>query len=97
MQWFHHHLVIWKEYRCLRMSLKRMRCLKRSFHNTVYMMKEHPSYGDSILKKYIVNDSTETLMERFSLLQNCNSKYLLKYHNAQQVDNELSVRRILKK
>ena len=72
-----------------------MRCLKRSFHNTVYLMKDYPSYGDIILKKYIVNDSTEELMERFSLLQKCNSEYLLKYHRAQQVENELSVKRML--
>ena len=73
-----------------------MRCLKRSFHNTVYLMKEHPSYGDIILKKYIVRGSTETLMDRLSLLRNCNSKYLLKYHCAQQVENELFVKRLLK-
>lgn len=72
-----------------------MRCLKRSFHNTVYLMKDYPSYGDIILKKYIVNGSTEELMERFSLLQKCNSEYLLKYHRAQQVENELSVKRML--
>ncbi len=74
-----------------------MRCLKRSFHNTVYLMKDHPSYGDNILKKYIVNGSTKELMRRFSLLQNCNSKYLLKYHNAKQVENKLFVKRSLKR
>ena len=73
-----------------------MRCLKRSFHNTVYLMKEHPSYGDIILKKYIVNGSTEILKERFSLLQSRNSKYLLKYYDAKQVENELFVKRLLK-
>lgn len=77
------------------MSFGRKDCLKRSFHNTVYLMKDHPSYGDIILKKFIVNGSTEILMERLSLLQNCNSKYLLKYHDAQQVKNELSVKRML--
>ena len=74
-----------------------MRCLKRSFHNTVYLMKDYPSYGDIILKKYIVNGSTEKLMDRFSLLQNCNSKYLLKYNDAQQVENKLCVKRSLKR
>ena len=74
-----------------------MRCLKHSFHNTVYLMKDHPSYGDNILKKYIVNGSTKELMRRFSLLQNCNSKYLLKYHNAKQVENKLFVKRSLKR
>ena len=74
-----------------------MRCLKHSFHDTVYLVKIQPLYSDIILKKYTVRGSTETLMDRFSLLRNCNSKYLLKYHNAQQVDNELSVRRMLMK
>ena len=74
-----------------------MRCLKRSFHDTVYLMKDHHSYGDIIVKKYIVNSSIEKLMKRFSLLQNCNSKYLLKFHCAQQVENKLCVKRSLKR
>ena len=75
------------------MSFGRKDCLKRSFHDTVYLVKNHPSYGDSILKKYIVNGSTKELMRRFSLLQSRNSKYLLKYHDAQQVKNGLFVKR----
>ncbi|KAK8827584.1 hypothetical protein WA577_007131, partial [Blastocystis sp. JDR] len=54
-------------------------------------MKDHHSYGDIIVKKYIVNSSIEKLMKRFSLLQNCNSKYLLKYNDAQQVENKLCI------
>lgn len=73
-----------------------MRCLKHSFHDTVYLVKIQPLYSDIILKKYTVRGSTETLMDRFSLLRNCNSKYLLKYHCAQQVENELFVKRLLK-
>lgn len=78
------------------MSLWQMRCLKHSFHDTVYLVKIQPSYSDTILKKYTVRGSTETLMDRLSLLRNCNSKYLLKYHCAQQVENELFVKRLLK-
>lgn len=78
------------------MSLWQMRCLKRSFHDTVYFVNSQPLYGDIILKKYTVRGSTETLMDRLSLLRNCNSKYLLKYHCAQQVENELFVKRLLK-
>lgn len=73
-----------------------MRCLKHSFHDTVYLVKIQPLYSDIILKKYTVRGSTETLMDRLSLLRNCNSKYLLKYHCAQQVENELFVKRLLK-
>ena len=78
------------------MSLWQMRCLKHSFHDTVYLVKIQPSYSDTILKKYTVRGSTETLMDRLSLLRNCNSKYLLKYHCSQQVENELFVKRLLK-
>ena len=78
------------------MSLWQMRCLKHSFHDTVYLVKIQPSYSYIILKKYTVRGSTETLMDRFSLLRNCNSKYLLKYHCAQQVENELFVKILLK-
>ena len=77
------------------MSLWQMRCLKRSFHDTVYLVKNQPSYGDIILKKYTVRGSTETLMNRLFLLQSWNSKYLLKYHRAQQVENVLIVKRLL--
>ena len=78
------------------MSLWQMRCLKHSFHDNLYLVKIHPSYSDTILKKYTVRGSTETLMDRLSLLRNCNSKYLLKYHCSQQVENELFVKRLLK-
>lgn len=78
------------------MSLWQMRCLKHSFHDTVYLVKIQPLYSDIILKKYTVRGSTETLMDRLSLLRNCNSKYLLKYHCSQQVENELFVKRLLK-
>ena len=77
------------------MSLWQMRCLKRSFHDTVYLVKNQPSYSDIILKKYTVRGSTETLMNRLFLLQSWNSKYLLKYHRAQQVENVLIVKRLL--
>ena len=76
------------------MSIGQMRCLKRSFHDTVYLVKNQSSYGD-IIKKYTVRGSTETLMNRLFLLQSCNSKYLLNYHRAQQVENVLIVKRLL--
>lgn len=75
------------------MSFWQMRCLKRSFHDTVYLVKNQSSYGDVIIKKYTVKGDTEELMIRLSLLQSCNSKYLLKYHRAQQIENELFVKR----
>ena len=75
------------------MSFWQMRCLKRSFHDTVYLVKNQPSYSDIILKKYTVKGDTEELMNRLSLLQSCNSKYFLKYHRAQQIENELFVKR----